>query len=166
MTDQELSLSGKKNLQSSDQKPRNQAAGELYVPPGGPPQVDSPSHEIYAAMGEENIFRMLEDFYLELEKSSVREMFPPNMVAASKKSAAFFVGLLGGPPLYHQTYGPPMMRARHLPFAIDDQARKVWLACFDTVLENAPTAYNFPAEHLLGFKNFLSEFSKWMVNRQ
>lgn len=166
MTDQELSLSGSKNIQNSDQQPLSQPSGELYVPPGGPPQVDPPSREIYAIMGEENIFRMLEDFYLELEKSSIREMFPPNMVAASKKSAAFFVGLLGGPPLYHQKYGPPMMRARHLPFAIDDQARQIWLACFDATLENAHTVYDFPIEHLEGFKNFLREFSKWMVNRK
>lgn len=166
MTDHDLSLSGKKNIQNPNRKSSNQATGELYVPPGGPPRVEPPSNEIYAAMGQENIFLMLEDFYRELEKSSIREMFPKNVVAASKKSAAFFVGLLGGPPLYHQTYGPPMMRARHLPFTIDEQTRQVWLSCFDTILDNAPTAYNFPAEHLPGFKNFLNEFSKWMVNRQ
>lgn len=166
MTDSELSLSGKKNLQNPEPNQPTQMAGELYVPPGGPPQVDPPSREIYAAMGEENIFRMLEDFYLELEKTSIRDMFPPNMVAASKKSAAFFVGLLGGPPLYHQKYGSPMMRARHLPFAINDDARQIWLASFDNVLEDAHAAYNFPPEHIPGFRNFLHEFSKWMVNRQ
>ena len=62
-------------------------------------------------MGQENIFKMLEDFYLELEQSSIRHLFPDDVVAASRKSAAFFVGLLGGPPLYQQLYGPPMMRS-------------------------------------------------------
>lgn len=138
---------------------------EIYVPPGGPPQVAPPSREIYDAMGEENIFQMLEDFYRELETSPIRDLFPQDMVAASRRSAAFFVGLLGGPPLYHQLYGPPMLRARHLPFAINDAARQEWLACFDRILDRAPAAYNLPAEHLPGFRTFLHEFSKWMVNR-
>ena len=138
---------------------------QIYVPPEGPPQVAPPSREIYAIMGEENIFQMLEDFYLELADSSIQAMFPKKIVAASRKSAAFFVGLLGGPPLYHQQYGSPMLRARHLPFTIDNDARLEWLACFDRILDKAPEAYDFPPEHLPGFRTFLHEFSKWMVNR-
>lgn len=137
---------------------------QIYIPPGGPPRVESPNPEIYAQMGEAMIFAMLEDFYRELEQSSLRAMFPRDMVAAAHKSAAFFVGLLGGPPLYHQRYGNPMMRARHLPFVIDEAARQVWLACFDRVLAYAPEKYNFPAEHLPGFRAFLVGFSSWMVN--
>jgi hemoglobin len=115
-------------------------------------------------MGEENIFKMMEDFYGELEQSSLRGLFPADMVAASQKSAAFFVGLLGGPPLYQQRYGSPMMRARHLPFAIDEAARQEWLACFERVLDQASQKYNFPTEHLPGFRAFLQGFSSWMVN--
>lgn len=137
---------------------------EVYVPPGGPPRVSPPSPEIYAAMGEANIFKMLEDFYGELAQSSLRAMFPQDMVTASHKSAAFFVGLLGGPPLYQQRYGSPMMRARHLPFTIDEAARQEWLACFERVLDQAVETYDFPAEHLPGFRAFLHGFSGWMVN--
>lgn len=138
---------------------------KIYVPAGGPPQINPPSREIYGLMGQENIFKMLEDFYLELEKSSIRHLFPDDVVAASEKSAAFFVGLLGGPPLYQQLYGSPMMRARHLPFEIDEAARQEWLVCFDRVLENAAETYNFPEEHLEGFREFLIGFSGWMVNK-
>lgn len=115
-------------------------------------------------MGQDNIFAMLEDFYRELEQSTIRPMFPEDMAAASRRSAAFFVGLLGGPPLYQQLYGPPMMRARHLPFPIDEAARQEWLACFNRVLDHAPERYNFPAEHIPGFRAFLEGFSSWMVN--
>lgn len=139
---------------------------EIYVPPAGPPRGPGPSREIYAHMGEANIFAMLADFYRELEQSSLRAMFPADMAAASQKSAAFFVGLLGGPPLYHQRYGNPAMRARHLPFVIDEAARQEWLACFDRVLARAPEQYNFPAEHLAGFRHFLLGFSGWMVNSE
>ena len=137
----------------------------IYTPPGGPPQGPGPSREIYGIMGEANIFRMISDLYKELEQSEVRHLFPGNMEEASKKSAAFFVGLLGGPPLYVERYGSPRMRARHLPFEIDEQARQVWLGCFDRVLEGAEAKYQFPAQHLQGFKDFLSGFSSWMVNK-
>ena len=136
----------------------------IYIPPGGPPRVAAPNPEIYAIMGEANIFAMLETFYRELEKSPLRPMFPRDMVKASQKSAAFFVGLLGGPPLYHERYGNPMMRARHMPFIIDEPARLEWMDCFDRVLADAPTRYNFPAEHITGFRAFLDGFSRWMVN--
>lgn len=135
-----------------------------YVPPGGPPRVSAPSAEIYERMGLDAIVQMIEDFYRELEKSTLRPLFPEDMVAASRKSAAFFVGLLGGPPLYHQLYGNPAMRARHMPFVIDEAARQEWLRCFDEVLADAPERYNFPAEHLEGFRSFLNGFSAWMVN--
>ena len=137
----------------------------IYTPPGGPPQGPSPSREIYPIMGEGNIFRMMSDFYGELEKSTLRHLFPDDMEEASKKSAAFFVTLMGGPPLYFEKYGPPRMRARHLPFEIDDEARQVWLACFEKTLSGAHEKYDFPPQHLEGFREFLESFSAWMVNK-
>jgi hemoglobin len=137
----------------------------IYTPPTGPPQGPGPNTEIYAIMGEENIVRMMLDFYKELEKSEIRHLFPPDMEEAAKKSALFFITILGGPPLYFQKHGPPRMRARHLPFEIDEQARQVWLACFEKTLEDAETKYNFPKQHMPGFKEFLKGFSAWMVNK-
>ena len=137
----------------------------IYTPPGGPPQGPGPNSAIYRSMGEANIFKMMSDFYRELEKSEVRPLFPADMEEASKKSAAFFVTLLGGPPLYMQKYGPPRMRARHIPFEIDDRARRIWLECFDKVLEGADSKYQFPMEHMQSFKDFLKSFSAWMVNK-
>lgn len=136
----------------------------MFVPNIRPNEIHPPSRDIYAQMGEENIFAMLADFYDALEQSDIREMFPKDMQRASQKSAAFFVGLLGGPPLYHQKYGNPMMRARHMPFTITESARLVWLGCFEQVLADAETKYNFPAEHLPAFFTFLDGFSQWMVN--
>ena len=139
---------------------------EIYVPTVDPGAIAPPSRDIYARMGEANIFAMLEDFYRELDGASpeLRALFPADMVEASKRSAAFFVGLLGGPPLYHQRYGNPAMRARHLPFAIDEAKRREWLACFERVLARAEADYAFPPEHLAGFRAFLEGFSGWMVN--
>jgi hemoglobin len=117
-------------------------------------------------MGEANMFRLCEAFYAEIAQSPIRPMFSEDLPAASKKLAAFLVGVCGGPPLYRQRYGEPMMRARHLPFAIDEAARRTWLDCFAKVLDRAEQDLGFPAEHLPGFRRWLEEFSAWMVNRR
>jgi hemoglobin len=135
----------------------------MFVPPIDLRSIAAPSREIFAVMGEDNITRMIADLYLELEHSAIRGMFGRDMAAGAERSAAFFIGLLGGPPRYHERYGNPMMRARHMPFPIDAAARDVWLACFDRVLEHADS-YRFPAEHLPGFRAFLQGFATWMMN--
>ncbi len=137
----------------------------MFVPPIDPRSIAAPSREIFAAMGETNIVRMINDFYAELEKSPIRGMFGADMKVGAERTAAFFVGLLGGPPQYHERYGNPMMRARHMPFPIDQSARDIWLGCFERLLENS-AAYDFPAEHLAGFRAFLAGFSMWMMNRE
>src|SRR5882672_6361708 len=123
---------------------RNNMERVIYTPPGGPPQGPGPNGAIYRIMGEANIFKLMLDFYKELEKSELRPLFPADMEEASQKSAAFFVSILGGPPLYAQRYGSPRMRARHIPFEIDERARQIWLACFDRVLEGADVKYQSP----------------------
>lgn len=137
---------------------------KFYVPPENPSQGLKLSPEIYIKMGEDQIYQMLEDFYLELEKSAIRHLFPQDMKEASRRSAAFFVFIFGGPPLYQQQFGPPRMRQRHLPFVIDENARQIWLNCFKNILEGADKKYNFPMEHMKEFWDFLEKFSAWMVN--
>lgn len=140
---------------------------EIFTPDIGPPQGPGPSKEVYARMGGEAITRMLEDFYEELGRSPIRQLFAADQAerrAAAHKSALFFTFLLGGPPLYQEQHGSPRMRARHLPFVIDAAGRQAWLDCFFRVLEGAEAKYGFPPEHLPGFKQFLEDFSAWMVN--
>ena len=136
----------------------------IYVPAGGPGGIERPSPEIFEALGEEGVFALLADLYERLEQSPIRSMFPADMRAASERSAAFFVQLLGGPALFNERYGPPRMRQRHLPFEIGESERGVWLAAFDETLKHAPKALGFPSEHLAGFRAFLLGFSAWMIN--
>lgn len=141
---------------------------EPYIPPQGPPQGPPPDPAIYRALGLEGMTRLLQDFYLRLGRSPIAGMFPQGDEAlreAGAKSALFFAGVCGGPPLYAQTIGPPRMRARHLPFAIDAAARQHWLDCWEPVLAEAPQRHGFPAEALPGFRAFLEGFSAWMVNQ-
>jgi hemoglobin len=137
---------------------------EVYVPDLNPAEIPGPSREIFGAMGKDNIYRMVEDFYRELETASIRGLFPKDLARASRKSAAFFVQLLGGPQEYSERFGPPRMRARHMPFRITKRARDEWLACFERILDRAVASYAFPPQHLPGFRQYLRDFSMWMVN--
>lgn len=74
---------------------------KIYVPPTGP-LGQRPNPKIFELMGEENIYLMLRDFYRELECSPIRHLFSEDLEEASRKSAAFFVFLLGGPPDYQK----------------------------------------------------------------
>jgi len=131
-----------------------------------PGRIPGPDQRIYPLIGRDAIYRLIEDFYRELEVSSIRTMFPGDMHESAQRSAAFFVQLLGGPPEYNQRYGNPRMRARHMPFPITEEARQIWVGCFERVLEHASDNYGFPEEHLETFRRFLDGFSRWMVNTE
>lgn len=138
----------------------------IHVPPDGPQPVERPNPAIYAAMGEEAVTTLLEALYVELGRSAIAPLFPQSpegLRRAAHRSAAFFVGIVGGPPLYQQRFGNPAMRARHIPFVITEEGRREWLRCWDVALAD-PARYNFPPEHLPGFLTFLDVFSRWMVN--
>jgi hemoglobin len=47
----------------------------------------------------------------------------------------FLSGWLGGPQLYVEKYGHPMLRRRHLPFEIGESERDQWLKCMDIALD-------------------------------
>jgi len=133
---------------------------DVFTPPGGPPQKPL-NRELFGILGEEKIREMLRIHYSHLEESSVRDLFPQDMEEASQKAADFFIQVMGGPPYYAQKYGPPRMRARHMPFPISPEARNIWLACFRKALDELP----FPEENRAEFDEFLDSFSNWMINR-
>jgi len=47
----------------------------------------------------------------------------------------FLSGWLGGPQLFVEAFGHPMLRRRHLPFAIGDVERDQWMLCMNQALD-------------------------------
>ena len=68
------------------------------------------------------------------EAAEVRAMHPRDLRGSREKLFWFLSGWLGGPPLYVEKKGHPRLRARHLPFAIDDAARDQWMLCMRQAL--------------------------------
>ncbi|WP_404341600.1 group II truncated hemoglobin [Pseudoalteromonas mariniglutinosa] len=48
----------------------------------------------------------------------------------------FLSGWLGGPDLFVEKYGHPMLRKRHMPFAIDQALRDQWMYCMNKTLDS------------------------------
>ncbi|MCH8510789.1 MAG: hypothetical protein LAT83_03965 [Kiritimatiellae bacterium] len=93
-------------------------------------------------------------------------MFPKGeaLMEASRKQAEFLIGILGGPPIYMEKHGHPRMRARHLPFEIDEFARQTWLRCFREALGDGANRGLTPSE-TAALMAWLEGFSAWMVNK-
>lgn len=89
---------------------------------------------LYDQLGGAMAVARLTDRFYELmdtlpQAAAVRAMHPGDLRTSRDKLYEFLCGWLGGPPLYEQKYGHPRLRARHLPFAIDEAARDQWLLC-------------------------------------
>src|SRR5690606_21947238 len=53
----------------------------------------------------------------------------------ARKQKLFLTQFLGGPQLYTQEFGQPMMRYRHLPFEITPTRAKAWLRCMSEAMD-------------------------------
>ena len=65
----------------------------------------------------------------------IRKLHVQDLSGAREKLYRFLTGWLGGPPLYAEKYGHPMLRARHLPFAIGIAERDAWIHCMRSAAE-------------------------------
>jgi hemoglobin len=68
------------------------------------------------------------------ESYGIRKLHADSLQGSEDKLVKFLSGWMGGPQLYVQEYGHPMLRRRHLPFAIGVSERDQWLMCMDMAL--------------------------------
>ena len=89
--------------------------------------------------GEEGVRRLVDRFYDLMdtapEAAGIRVMHPPDLETSREKLRLFLVGWLGGPPVYVERFGHPMLRARHLPFPIATSERDQWMWCMERALD-------------------------------
>jgi hemoglobin len=69
------------------------------------------------------------------EAAALRHVHGPSLDSAREKLTLYLTGWTGGPPVYVQRYGHPMLRARHLPFSIGAKERDEWLWCMERALD-------------------------------
>lgn len=86
---------------------------------------------LYEAIGgAETVRKLVEAFYPRVYADpDLSPLFQGDMSEIMKKQEMFLTQFLGGPPLYSEAYGHPMLRYRHLPFPITPNRAEAWLRC-------------------------------------
>lgn len=87
--------------------------------------------------GAEFFERLVHAFYLRVTQDEVlAPMYPDDdMAGAERRLRMFLEQYWGGPTTYSDERGHPMLRMRHMPYAIDPVARDHWLANMHAALE-------------------------------
>ncbi|MCE5171557.1 globin [Paenibacillus profundus] len=91
---------------------------------------------IYEAIGgEATVRRIVEAFYPNVQADPlIGPLFPEDIMPVMEKQFMFLTQFFGGPSLFSDEYGHPMMRARHMPFPITRERADAWLGCMREAL--------------------------------
>ncbi|MBL7961218.1 group II truncated hemoglobin [bacterium] len=94
---------------------------------------------LYHKLGEDAIQNLVNRFYdimdSEPNAAGIRAMHE-NLDTSREKLFTFLIGRFGGPPLYVEKYGHPMLRAKHAPFSIGTAERDQWLSCMQKAMDD------------------------------
>ncbi len=121
----------------------------------------------YSAIGGEQAILSLVDrfyFYMDIlpEAQGIRAMHQPNLASARSKLFKFLSGWLGGPNLFVEEFGHPMLRARHLRFAIGESERDQWMLCMNKALAEM----TMDPQLRTNIQNALQQLATHMINQE
>lgn len=88
--------------------------------------------------GESRVLSLVDRFYYYMdtlpEAEGIRKIHAEDLSHAREKLFKFLSGWLGGPDLFIQEFGHPMLRRRHFPFAIGVLERDQWMMCMNKAM--------------------------------
>jgi hemoglobin len=115
--------------------------------------------------GEAGVRALVDRFYdlmdLEGAYAGIRALHPSTLDGSRDKLFWYLCGWLGGPNHYIERFGHPMLRARHLPFAIGNAERDQWMVCMTQALGESAVE----PELAVGLQNAFQGVADWMRNR-
>jgi hemoglobin len=115
--------------------------------------------------GEAAVRSLVDRFYdlmdLEPAYAGLRALHPHTLEGSRDKLFWYLCGWLGGPNHYVERFGHPMLRARHLPYAIGNAERDQWMACMTQALREC----GVDAELAQGLRQAFQGTADWMRNR-
>lgn len=124
-----------------------------------------PEQTPYLLMGGEDTVRRLANRFYDIMESApeAKELFaihPLPLDNIRQKFFEFLSGWLGGPALFEVKYGHPRLRARHLPFTVNEQLRDQWMFCMNSALDEV-------VEHQIlreGIRQSIGQLASHMIN--
>ena len=90
----------------------------------------------YEEIGAEKLSELLHAFYERVGRHpQLKPIFPEDLTETTRKQIQFQTQYLGGPDIYTQEHGHPMLRARHIPFKITPDRAQAWLECMKEAMD-------------------------------
>jgi hemoglobin len=106
--------------------------------------------------GEKKVRALVQRFYQHMdelpEAHGIRKLHPASLQGSEQKLFEFLSGWMGGPQLFIEKYGHPMLRMRHLPFPISDTERDQWMLCMQQALQDVVEDAKLRAELIAAFQ--------------
>jgi hemoglobin len=97
--------------------------------------TDQNKQTAYDLLGEQNLSQLVDRFYtLVSEHPDLIAIFPEDLTETARKQKQFLTQFFGGPSLYTEEHGHPMLRKRHMPFQITPHRGDAWLSCMAQAL--------------------------------
>lgn len=95
---------------------------------------------LYERIGGDAALRQLTDRFYDLvfAHELISRLFKSDKELIKEKQRLFLTQFLGGPQLYSEIYGHPMMRARHMPHTITEDDATAWLQCMSQAVGELP----------------------------
>ena len=95
---------------------------------------------LYEAIGGDATVRALTRRFYQLmdtlpEAARCRAIHPADLSGSEAKFYDYLTGYLGGPPVYVEKHGHPMLRRRHFVAPIGPAERDEWLLCFSRAMD-------------------------------
>lgn len=118
---------------------------------------------LYDLIGEEGFRKLVAAFYRQIPSDDLLgPMYPADDLAgAEERLAGFLIFRFGGPDTYIQQRGHPRLRMRHLPFAIDQNARDRWMKLMTNAMQEA----DLPPAAASTLRTFFEHTATFMINR-
>jgi hemoglobin len=93
---------------------------------------------LYQAIGgEPTIRRLVQAFYPKVYRDpDLSPLFTGDIEQIMEKQYQFLTQFTGGPSLYSDLHGPPMMRYRHMAFALTPRRAQAWLSCMHEAMDD------------------------------
>ncbi len=115
--------------------------------------------------GEQAILNWVDRFYFYMdslpETQGIRAIHQPNLDSAKSKLFKYLSGWLGGPDLFVEEFGHPMLRTRHLPFVIGESERDQWMLCMNKALDEMTIDPRLKTN----LQNALQQLATHMINQ-
>jgi hemoglobin len=119
---------------------------------------------IFDAAGGAAVFeRLVQRFYERVAGDPVlRPMYPDDLEPPARHLTLFLIQYFGGPNSYSMERGHPRLRMRHLPFAINQQARDRWIEHMTAAVESLEIEQSIKQELL----RYFEDAATFLINQE